>query len=252
MTTPVVLVPRRADGGRRDEIWAWIQDRWASELPDWPLHVGTHDDGGPFNRAIAVNEAARAAGGWDVAVIADSDSFCGTGQLIEAVNTAVRTGLMTLAFTRFCYLTPAGSEKVMAGFDGSWERYIEWTLNGGCSSMVAMPRPVWDAIGGMDEGFVGWGEEDIALSVSAQTLAPGRQVHEPGQDVWQLRHGFHRLPGDCWHLWHPVSETNDPNLPGYKANVARRERYVDAAHQPEKMRALLDELGVGRRATAAA
>jgi hypothetical protein len=252
MTRPVVIVPRRADGGRRDEVWSWVRDRWARELPDWPIIEGHDDHDGPFNRSRAVNRAAAEAGDWTMAVIADSDSFVGTDQLIGAVNTAARTGLVTFAFTRFCYLKQEGSDRIMAGYQGSWERMIEWTLKGGCSSQVCMPREVWDAVGGMDEGFVGWGEEDIALSVASQTLAPRRRPAEPTRDLWELRFGFNRVPGDCWHLWHPLSETNDPDLPGYRANVARRERYIAAAHQPDAMEQLLTELGVGGRTPVAA
>lgn len=245
-----MIVPRRSGvSSERDESWAWNRERWERHLPEVRVYEGHHqpDEGDAFNISAARNRAASAAdadGGWDVGLFVDSDSFCGIDQVKRAVNTAARTGLHTIAFSRFCYLTKAGSEKVMAGYSGSWEPFVEWTLNGGCSSVLAVPRSVWDAVGGYDEGFVGWGEEDIAFSIACQTVCPGRYVHRgaPG-DVWQLREGFHRLAGDCWHLWHPTSDTNDPDSAGYRANVERRQRYVDAAHDRDAMRSLLVELG---------
>lgn len=241
MTRIVHLVPRRPDAGHRDAVWAWIEAKWEREFPDLERFIGGHYDG-PWNRSVALNDAARLAGDWDVALISDADSFCSREQVVNAINTTVRTGLYTLAFERFCYLKPAGSTKIMEGFNGSWEPLIEWTLREGCSSMLTVPRSAWDAVGGFDEGFVGWGEEDVAFSIACQTMAPRRYTGAQGQTVEQLRRGFHRIPGDCWHLWHPISETNNPNLPGYKANLARRGRYVDAAHNPAAMAELLAEL----------
>jgi hypothetical protein len=240
----VMLVPRRADGAVRDRNWAWIRDHWTAGLPEVEIVTGDHDDG-PFNRSAAINAAARAAGDWDLAVIADADSFCGTDQLRRAINTAVRTGMHTIAFSDFRYLSQKMTDRiVLDGFNGDWNPGIEWTLKIGCSSLLAVPRAVWDAAGGFDEGFIGWGEEDIAFSIACQTMCPARYIAQPGGDHLQLRLGFHRLEGDCWHLWHPKQDTNDPKLPGYQANVARRERYVAAAHDPKAMRALLAELGV--------
>lgn len=206
-----ILVPRRADGGRRDELWSWVRDRWERERPDWPIFEGHHDDG-PFNRSAAINAAAEAAGDWTVAIIADGDTFAGTSQAEAAVEAADSTGKIVFGYHRYCYLSRAGSDRVMAGYAGSWERFIEWSHLNACSGMVVVARRLWDKVGGFDPKFVGWGEEDIAFSMACQALA-----------------GDHlRVSGDVWHLWHPVSESNDPTLPGYQANLARRQRYVEA------------------------
>lgn len=246
MSDVVILVPRRAGVPERDEAWAWILERWRRELPDVPVFIGTHDDEGPFNRSVAVNEAARDAGDWKVAVIADADSFCGTDQVIAAVNTAARTGLMTIAFTRFCYLSQEGSQRVMGGFVGSWERLIHHKFRGGCSSMLAVRRDLWDRVDGFDERFSGWGEEDVAFSIACQTYGPRRT--DPGLTKEQLRGAFHRLPGDCWHLWHPTQENADildkanyKKGPVYAANKALGDRYVAAAHDVAAMDTLIAE-----------
>lgn len=220
-----VLVPRRAGHGRRDEVWAWVRDRWRREHPDWPVVEGHHDDG-PFNRSLAVNRASEAAGDWDVAVIADSDSFVGAHQLHKAIDFATATRQITFAYDRFCYLSRAMSDQVMAGFQGMWEPGVEWVLPGTCSSMVIVHRALWDRVGGFDPGFVGWGMEDVAFSLACQTF--GR--------------GLRRVEGPVWHLWHPPSPENNGASPHWQANVARMKRYEAAAYNPEAMRALLDEL----------
>lgn len=224
MTTVVVLVPRRADGDIRDAHWAWILEHyWAG----WAVHEGTHDDG-PFNRAAAINEAARAAGTWDVAVIADADSFVGADQLALTIDRTARTGQMGLAYDRFCYLSRPMTDAIVAGYQGSWEPGVEWTLPGTCSSMVVVRHDVWDAADGFDEGFESWGMEDVAFSHAAQTFGCG----------------LHRASGPVWHLWHPPS--GERHAHPFPAKVARAERYRDAAYDPPAMRALLDELRLPR------
>ena len=212
------LVPRRSDGGRRDELWAWVSARWSSTHPEVQVVEGHHHGDGPFNRSAALNDAASRATG-DMLVIADADSFVGGGQINDAVAVAAQTGRMVLAYDRFAYLSREMSDRVMDGFDGDWWPGVEWSMPGTCSSMVVMTRDLWDEIGGADEGFVGWGGEDIAISLSAQTL----------------RGGLHRIPGEVWHLWHPPAPHGDESV-----WVERMQRYA-AADTPEKMRALIAE-----------
>jgi hypothetical protein len=218
-----VFVPRRADGGRRDELWAWVRDRWAREVP-WPVHEGHHDDG-PFNRSAAINAAAAKAGAWDVGIIADSDSFCGTEQLRHAVALASSTGRITFAYDRFMYLSRHGTDQVMGGYAGMWEPFVEWSLPGTCSSMVVVPRSLWDAVGGFDEGFEGWGMEDVGFSLACQALGGGME----------------RVPGPVWHLHHTPSAENAPT-PQFHRNVERMKRYEACGYDPAKMAELLASL----------
>lgn len=220
----VVLVPRRADNGRRDQVWQYVKTRWLTEHPDWPIYTGHHDEG-PFNRSAAINQAARAAGEWDIAVIADSDSFVGAPQIDAAVKGCADNGQMWLAYDRFCYLNRKMSDSIMQGFQGAWEPGVEWWLPGTCSSMVVVRRDVWDQIGGFDEGFVGWGGEDVAFSHAAQTFGEG----------------LSRVPGALWHLHHPTAAhaNHDDWAP-------RIEKYHRASYDKKKMRQLLDTLGVSK------
>lgn len=212
----VVLVPRRADHSHRDRLWEWCLNRWHCEHPDLPVYEGHHDDG-PFNRSAALNLAAAAAGDWDVAIVADSDSFVSTDQIHQAVDTCRRTGQVTFAYDRYCYLSRQMSQLVMSGYFGDWYPGVEFTMVGTCSSMLAVPRGPWDEMGGADEGFVGWGGEDIAISLGLQTFGGGMQ----------------RIRGDVWHLWHPTAPRSVDTF------VDRIKSYSEAAYDPVAMRDLI-------------
>lgn len=223
----VVLVPRRSDSGPRDEVWTWLRDRWMADHPTWEIYEGTEAGSGPFNRSAAINAAAERAGDWDVAVIADADSLVSGQQATTAAALAGCTGQIVFGFERFRYVGEDMSARIMAGYLGDWTPGVEWTMEGTCSSMVAVARPLWDAVGGFDPGFVGWGFEDVAFSLACQALGPG----------------MHRIAGDVWHLWHePSPVTGDSESPIWQANKARVDRYIDAAYDPARTRRLLAKI----------
>lgn len=221
----VVLVPRRSDNGRRDQVWSWVKARWQNEHPQWPVIEGDHDGDQPFNRSLAINRAATKAGTWRIAIIADADSFVSAEQIDAAIARCAETGQMTLAYDRFCYLTREMSDAVMGGYRGDWWPGVEWTMTGTCSSMVVVNRAIWDESEGFDEGFdTGWGADDIAASHMFQTFGGGLQ----------------RIPGEVWHLHHP------PAIHGDKEQwVPRMNRYAEASYDRDKMHALIDELKDG-------
>lgn len=227
----VVLVPRRSDGGRRDALWAWVKARWETDKPEYEVFEGHHDDG-PFNRSLAINRAAAAAGEFDVAIVADSDSFVGWHQLDAGIARAVETGQLTLPYVFFSYLGRKMSAQVMAGFDGVWQ--AEWSLPGTCSSTVIVPRVLWDRVGGFDEGFVGWGMEDVAFKLACDAMGGGSQRIDTDDNGWATH---------VWHLFHGPSRENAPT-PEYLANIARLERYRECDYDPALTAALLVELGV--------
>jgi hypothetical protein len=222
----VVLVPRRSDNGRRDELWQWIRDRWTREHLDFQIFVGSHEGEQPFNRSLAINRAAAHAGTWDVAIIADADSFCSTEQIDAAIKVCADTGQMTLAYDRWVCLNHEMTNQIMAGYIGDWYPGVEFTMTGTCSSMVVVTRDVWDECEGFDEGFDrGWSCEDIAFSHAAQTFGGGLQ----------------RVPGEVWHMNHPSAPRLDVAY-----HVARSELYAQASYDKVKMRALIAELKAAR------
>lgn len=236
----MILVPRRADGGPRDRAWAWARDRWTRYLPEAPVFEGHHDDG-PFNRSKAINLAAAEAGEWDVALVIDSDIFIKISNVRKALVTAGKTETVTWAHRRWRGIKEAWTHRVIADrfdFGPEVERApsyrddidvlvadtnpISW------SCCIAIPRSVFDDMGGFDERFEGWGYEDMAF----QSMIAGLYGHE-------------RIEGDVFHLWHPRSE--ERIVSGRPATTASREYAVNALLGRRYMMALRRDHGLHDR-----
>jgi len=207
MTIPV-LVPWRPDGGRRDDLWRYVRRTFWSVLPDFRIVTGRSPNG-PFNRSAAVNDAAALAGNWRVAVIADNDTWVPPAQLLAAVAEATSSGRLTAAFCQVIELSRDYTDKLLDGSatlnDLGIDRVRTEPL---CvqSSILVVPRELWDDVGGFDPKFCGWAGEDNAFWRACAILGG-----EPA-----------RIDGCAFHLWHEVApRTGDT----YRANVARWQRY---------------------------
>ena len=226
MTKAVFLVPRRRDHGHRDALWAYARARWEQYMPEVPLVEGHHDEG-PFNRSAAVNRAAAAAGDWDVGVVIDSDVMLSVSHARQAIDNAASTGLTTWGHTRWRGFAEGWTDRLILrdrkDFGPELNRdemdlYVERTNPISWSCFIAIPRKVFDALGGFDERFRGWGFEDMAFQSAIVGL-----------------HGYDRLPGDVVHLWHPRSEERiikgqgrGTASPEYTMNALLGRRYMVA------------------------
>lgn len=223
----VILVPRRADGGHRDMLWEFCRRRWDQHFPDWPIFEGHHDDG-PFNRSAALNHAARDAGEWDVAVVIDADVLAHPPAVRDAVDVAAATGRMVVSHDERVMLNRQGTTKVLDGFSGSWRHrtMVETVFTDSVSCCVAVPRALWDLVGGFDERFSGWGYEDSAFELAAVTLTGKPYV---------------RLSSELFHLHHPVSPEAAKTSRTRVANAARLARYRAASGDVDAMRSVLTD-----------
>lgn len=226
----MVLVPRRADP-ERDHLWEWARRFWVAQV-GLPIFEGWHCDG-PFNRSAAINQASVAAGEWDVAVVIDADVVLWPKMVEGALKQAEQTGGPVLAYTERDQLTSQGTPQVLAQNPATvdlraaprlWRRWVRGRLRGSCSSANVVTRELWDRVGGFDERFVGWGYEDIAFRVACETLSGVEMT---------------KIPGVLFHLWHTVSEGNQPASPTMLANKARCDRYLAARWNEEMMREVL-------------
>jgi hypothetical protein len=230
----VVLVPRRADP-ERDRIWEWVRRYWEVQV-GLPIFEGWHyAQEGPFNRSAAVNRASAAAGDWDMAVIIDGDVVLDHRQVTGAIDKALRTGGPVLGYRERDQLTKQGTPSVLALDPATvdlrhaprlWRRWVRGRLRGSCSSCYVVTRDLWEAAGGFDERFVGWGWEDVAFRVATETLAE--------QELF-------KIPGVLFHIWHTVSSGNQPASVTMAANGVRAARYKEARFDLEAMRAILAE-----------
>lgn len=225
----VILVPYRPDSGPRDALWRFCRARWERLHPDWPIIEGVSPDG-PFNRSAALNDAAHKAGAWDVALCIDADVCCDPRAVADAVGLAAASRRVVVAHNERIMLNKQGTDKVLAGFDGPWRvrQMVETVYSGPVSCVscaVAIPRAVWEDVGGYDPRFVGWGFEDSAFAIAVGTL----------------RSPFVNLAAETYHLHHPRSPETVKTSPTYRANAARLAAYVDADGDPDAVRALLAE-----------
>jgi GT2 family glycosyltransferase len=197
--------------GARVECLVVEQDRDASiagKLPTWVRHVHAPPPSGmPYCRSWAFNIGVQLARAESL-VLHDNDMVlpCDYARLILS---KMASGAEVVNLKRFIfYLSQAHTGDLLSGragiLDAAPEVIVQNAEGGGS---LAITRRGYDQIGGMDEGFVGWGGEDNELWERAQTLT-----------VWP--YGF--LP--IWHLWHPAqtgkTHVQSGSLPRYKALAA--------------------------------
>lgn len=98
---------------------------------------------------------------------------------------------------------------------------VDHDHEGATGGVIVIRVDAWWRAGGMDERFQGWGHEDAAFRLAADTLL--------GPTV--------RHPGAIHHLWH----AREWNLgsPEFRANAAHMERYTEAGGDQEAMLALV-------------
>lgn len=190
----VFIVPRRSDGGRRDQLWAWTS-RWLEQHHTYPIIEGdSPESDGPFNRGRAINRAANSTP-WDVAIIHDGDNISRPETLHQAVEDAHTTGQTVYPFTYYHYLDEHSSELLMTTGE-VWPApdptRATPTLLKHFSGVQVIPRTAWEKIGGFPE-LSGWGAEDTILSTLLDVFAGGQK--------W--------LPGATLHLWHEHNPEHD-------------------------------------------
>lgn len=205
-----ILVPRREGFADRDLIWSILRRRWSTYLPDWPIVEGHHEIG-PFNRSAAVNEAARLAGDWDVALVIDSDVLIDPDACRWAVEEARSTGNLVVPFQYRRNVSPSGTRRILDGYDGSWSPFVVRTYEDQHSSVIAFSRKLYDDVGGFDEAFQGWGLEDTAWAIACEAVTGAKLVRRWG--------------AECWHLHHATSPGEKHGSPTHRANMARANRY---------------------------
>ena len=217
----VILVPFRDQPDRRD-VAAYVFDHLVGY--GMPIHVGDSD--GEWSRAQAINRAARGAGAWDIALIADADTVHDECIVERASETALEHRGAVVPWQTRHKLNEKGSRRLMREGLPFRTRYGDTdTADPTPSRMVAkhrggpivVHREAWEIVGGFDEAFVGWGHEDVAFRVSVAMLAPGK---------------LREQRGIVWHLWHPREGVPSPE------NEMRKLLYMNAQHNPDALRAL--------------
>lgn len=207
------IVPRRPDGGRRDILWEFCEKWWEERFPDSPIYRAD-SSGQMFNRGEALNRAAAFAlhREDDVLVVLDGDVVAEREQVQAAVDRAHKTGRATFAFDRYLGLDEAMTNRILDGYDGDWTRCRALKVPGHCSSIMAVPRALWERAGGFDERLKSWGMDDLIFTHVCRALGGGIE--------W--------VPGDVHHLHHAYTAERAKGHPGIRANEALGARYFRA------------------------
>ncbi len=214
-----VLVPYSSGCEWRAAAWRYVRGHYETHHSDWELIEGCSPD--PWSKGLAVRDAySRAAGG--VVVIADADSFVDPSVLYDAVEQVGRHAWV-MPHLMVMRLSIHGTRRMCSGdvvHRGHTVRQPYVGLAGGGISVLR--RDTYDAVGGIDPRFRGWGGEDVSFGAALETLVG------PGM----------RLAGDLWHLWHPPAAPRRRGSPESEALVGR---YQQARGNPDVMRALIEE-----------
>lgn len=232
----VILVPRRADQGRRDELWAFTRSWLTEHHPDFEIVEGESPEG-PFNRGAAINRAARSAGAWDVAIVHDGDNIVAPRRLTAAVEDAHLTGLATVAHDTYMYLDRESSDEILEHPRGPWwprpqidnvdTRYDPYIIHKHVSGVVVVPRVAWDATGGFAE-LTGWGSEDSLFLVLCNAFGGGVE--------WSR--------GTALHLWHEHAEADTTRVIRHRnKEILSIAKKFELRGELVKLRAYLKTLG---------
>jgi len=158
----------------------------ASDLPDWVRHVlaPLAEPSAPYNRSQTFNVGARKALGTTL-LLHDNDMLVPAGYCRRILERR-RRGYEVINPKRYIfYLTEGHSQSVqkgIVGYDAFPPDYIVQNLEAGGS--MAISTMGYEAIGGMDEGFVGWGGEDNEFWDRCLTLPTWIWGYEPIVHLW--------------------------------------------------------------------
>ena len=141
------------------------------------------------------NEAARQAIAEDATVLffADADTWVPIQQMILAAIRAQETGKLTHAFEAYVRLGSNETKRGQASRASDTRTLARLGRRqvGHMSGASAISVGLWQALGGYDERFIGWGFEDRAFDMAAGCLGGGVE----------------RISGTAIHWYHvPVAE----------------------------------------------
>ena len=241
-----LLVPFRDNGEHRTRVWTWLRQYWEANLGSVEVVLG-HDEGFPFSKAVAVNDAASRARG-RVFVILDADAYMDARVLqacVDAIDAAVSAGrrLWYMPYNHLYRLNldittallegdPTAPYRIPSPPPEDWREKVDESHSYGhrFGAMIqVMPREAFFLVGGMDPRFRGWGSEDVSLLRALDTLYCQHEVA-----VADLVHFWHERPGDNPADRHWIGQV-------FPANSRLAQRYSFAVGEPGFMSVLVNE-----------
>ncbi|KIL45199.1 galactosyltransferase-related protein [Jeotgalibacillus soli] len=222
-----IIIPFQTDYGPRAEAFEWVKKYYSTVMPEAELCLGIFENN-EINKSKAVNQAAKNATR-DIFVIADADIIYDPVVITESIK-LLNEAAWVVPFTEI-YDIPQKLTKKLVKSDPTLPINVElkhcqkvnWLYDEFAGKLNVIPREHFEAVGGFDERFIGWGGEDDAFSHAVNTLC--------GQ--------FVNYEGRLFHMWHPPSHYN--TNPNGQANIALLKRYIAASGNKEQMEQLIKE-----------
>lgn len=215
---------QRHGGHARGRAFDFLRETFLSKFEVIAISADDDDlrDEPPFNRAWAKNNAAAKAKKFDggdpdrVLVFTDADVFAPPHQVrfaVEAVQAGADLCLAhngTALYMNDGYLRGNSLGGIVGPFPGG---------------IFAIRRSAFEAMGGWDERFVGWGHEDLCFLNAADRIF-GLKImmsNDPAiGPFFKLDMGYPRLTHEG-ELMDPENKTPEAEL--YRRNTARRQAY---------------------------
>lgn len=221
----VVLAPYRAGedeiGERRTLLWEFTRAWWERNHPEYEIFTG--DSGStPFDRGASINQAARDAGEWDVAIVTDADNIMVEPvSILLAAQFAFASNWIVYPHTRYRYLRGWESQRLLDYPEQAdlWPVVLEQTRHP--SGLFAVSRETWNRLG----GFIsqpGWGSEDALFYRAAQKLVG---VTHLDFTCLHLHHGYEpewknqALIDRNWQHWNQLEQLDPAELIEYLSTL---------------------------------
>jgi len=185
------IIPFRARDGR-EHLLEVVTEHLAEIVDDI---IVCDDEGETFSRAASINKGAAEANS-DLLLICDADLIVPHEQIEKAAELAAEG--MVIPFTELVSLNRDATAMVMRGADPAGQRGKITEAGSGGACMI--DTITFDAAGGFDSRFRGWGYESDAFLAAVETLVdPARRLE--GQ-AFHLNHPDEKFrPDQNWMLW---------------------------------------------------
>lgn len=220
-----ILIPHDPPGWH-DRNAEWNAARWRAHLPEAEVLVGGVG-ANPANRSANRNLLAQQAT-TDLLLFIDADCTAAVRHLVEAAELAADTGRL-VKFRRAGWVSEQETARLLQTDPAAALGFRDGgvTLRRGLLMGFAylLRRDAFETVGRWDERFTGWGEEDPAFTLAAETLLGPVERH----------------PEPMYHLHHPCGGTHNKQLPTFQANRRLLQRYEAVRGDREAMRQLTRE-----------
>jgi glycosyltransferase involved in cell wall biosynthesis len=156
-----LIIPWRNVG----EPWRSKHFRFLLDYYSKNFNVIIANNEGEFNRSAARNRGVAESTS-SVSIIIDADNYIPINQIEESIRIAARSGSLVKPFSTFGYLTEESTDLFYEYKDSMIDfepTYIDPPQKDFTGGAYVMKKSLWQDLGGMDEGFIGWGAEDDAF-----------------------------------------------------------------------------------------